>query len=187
MRGGGRSRAGGFSITELVVVLAIVGLVAAIALSRVRPGQRDAESWADTISRSMAAARLRAVSGRQWYRVTITPSTITTEYTAPSTPPAGNDCAASVGWLPDASLTRTAPREAVTWKATQSPGAPGSPGTVGMSVCFRPDFTQAVRVGSDTTDYLNAYVYVAPPVGVKGWQYRVALEGVGVVNVTNPW
>jgi prepilin-type N-terminal cleavage/methylation domain-containing protein len=177
----------GFTLTELIVVVAILSLVAAVAFSRVRWGQRDAETWADAISRTLAAARMRAVSGRQWYRVSIDASTITTELTAVSTPPAGNDCTATAGWFPDQSLTRTAPREAIVWKAAQSSGAPTSPQTVNLKVCFRPDFTQVVRVGSDTNNYLNAYVYVSSPVGLSGWTYRIALEGAGVVHVTNPW
>ena len=187
-----QARERGFTITELLIVVGILAVVSAVAVSYVRWGARDSETWANAIGRTLSAARARAVSGRQWYRVTLagsasTASTITTEYTQPGAPPTGNDCTASTGWTQDPSLTRTAPREAMTWKASQTSGAPSSPGTVSLMVCFRPDFTQAVRVSGDTTNYLNAYVYVGPLAGVKGWNYRVALEGVGVVNVTNPW
>jgi prepilin-type N-terminal cleavage/methylation domain-containing protein len=188
------TRDAGFTITELLVVVLVLSVVAAVALSRVRWGQQDTQTWADVISRTLAAARLRAVSGRQWYRVTIGASQLTTEY-APQRTDGGlpgvfpTNCADTTAgvWAPDPSLTRTAPREAIVWKGTAAVGAPTAPQTVDLKVCFRPDFTQVVRVGSDATNYLNAYVYVSAPLGVKGWSHRVALEGVGVVNVTNPW
>lgn len=183
----------GFTITELIIVVGVLSVVAAVALSQVRWGQRDAETWADTISRTLAAARLRAVSGRQWYRVTIEASQITTEFAPqrtdaglPGVPPSCSDSTAGV-WTTDQSLTRAAPREAVVWKADYLSGSPSSPQTVSLKVCFRPDFVQEVLVGSDTTRRQNAYVYVSSPVGVAGWKYRIAMEGVGVVNVTNPW
>ena len=54
-----QARERGFTITELLIVVGILAVVSAVAVSYVRWGARDSETWANAIGRTLSAARAR--------------------------------------------------------------------------------------------------------------------------------
>jgi Tfp pilus assembly protein FimT len=59
-------------LTELAVVMALIGVVAAVAFTASAETRAGARGFADQVSGELEAARMRALSTRRWHRVTVT-------------------------------------------------------------------------------------------------------------------
>ncbi len=69
-------RGAGFTIIEVVTVLAVIGIVVAIAMPRLRISpQRRVDSTARQLARDLELARTRALAARRQVRVAFDPST----------------------------------------------------------------------------------------------------------------
>lgn len=65
----GRRRLGGFTTIELLIVLAIIGILAAIVALNLRPLSNHAENGANAIAAGLKQARARAMSTTSAYRL----------------------------------------------------------------------------------------------------------------------
>jgi prepilin-type N-terminal cleavage/methylation domain-containing protein len=61
----------GFTLTEIAVVLAIVGILGALAVGGDPEDQANAQGQADRISAELESVRLRAMATRRWHRITV--------------------------------------------------------------------------------------------------------------------
>ena len=73
-----RTRAG-FTLTEIAVTLALIGVLTAIAFTYAGERRAGARGFADQMSGELESARLRALSTRRWHRVTVTGTSATIE------------------------------------------------------------------------------------------------------------
>ena len=73
-----RTRAG-FTLTEIAVTLALIGVLTAIAFTYAGERRAGARGFADQMSGELESARLRALSTRRWHRVTVSATSATIE------------------------------------------------------------------------------------------------------------
>jgi prepilin-type N-terminal cleavage/methylation domain-containing protein len=69
----------GFTLTELVVAMALVGVLTMIAVAYAGERRAGAKAFTDQISGELETVRLRAMSTRRWHRVTVTEGGISIE------------------------------------------------------------------------------------------------------------
>jgi prepilin-type N-terminal cleavage/methylation domain-containing protein len=67
-----RSQQHGFTLIEMAVVVAIIGVVATIAVSADPEDQASSEGFADQLVADMDQVRLRSMASRRWHRLTFT-------------------------------------------------------------------------------------------------------------------
>src|SRR5438270_10139075 len=72
----------GLTLTELMVVVAILGVCAVLAMPRLARGRQahDTIDFARQVAKSLEVARIRAVSTRHPYTVTLASTLVTTSY-----------------------------------------------------------------------------------------------------------
>lgn len=120
-----RSTLAGFTLVELAVVLAIVGVLGLIALSAGSEHKAVARGFADQVSAQLESARLRALATRRWQRVTVTEQTVVLDQATTL------GAAAPIGWQPVGQLTapgsvRVVAIEPTTVTTDQGPRAVGT-------------------------------------------------------------
>ena len=87
------ARAGGFTVIELMVVIAIIGMIAAAAAFAIRPSSyaKSARGFADGVATLMETAQMRATTSRTWQLITVEEDRVihyqsaTTGFAQPST------------------------------------------------------------------------------------------------------
>jgi MSHA pilin protein MshC len=70
----------GFSLTELVVVMVIAGILSAFAISRINTASFDAEGFSNQLAATMRYAQKIAIAQRRSVAVAITSSTVSLTY-----------------------------------------------------------------------------------------------------------
>ena len=66
-----RAPQAGFTLVEIMVVIAIVGILVSLAASAEPEYRANTRAFGDAISSEIEAARMKAVSSRRWHRVTL--------------------------------------------------------------------------------------------------------------------
>lgn len=81
-----RQRCGGFTLTELVVVIVIATILSAFAISRINTASFDAEGFANQLAATIRYAQKIAVSQRRNVTVTVSTSAVSLAYVVPALP-----------------------------------------------------------------------------------------------------
>ena len=76
---GRAGRAGGFTLVELLIVVALVGVVTALAFGSMSTSSYagTVDGFGDQVSNAMETARLRSTSSRRWQRLEFNATTVT--------------------------------------------------------------------------------------------------------------
>lgn len=74
-----RHRQGGFTLTELSIAVALMGVLTMIALAYGGERRAGVRAFADQLSGEIETVRLRALSTRRWHRVTVSADGIAVE------------------------------------------------------------------------------------------------------------
>lgn len=170
-----RRRSLGYTLQELMIVIAIIGIAAAVAAGRLNGKgrqSRDAQRLAERITTALERARINAVSTRSEHRVVL----------APATGDYHIDQLVAGTWT---QVERVAlVQEAKVWDTKATMGAPGAQSGTQHIIRFRPDFT----VDLDGGPAINAHVYVS---GVRdsyeGHAFRIHVNGAGTVRMYENW
>jgi prepilin-type N-terminal cleavage/methylation domain-containing protein len=132
----------GFTLVELVVTLALVGVLTTLAVSSPASRLQSTRGFAHAVAAELESARLRALTSRRWQAITLTDRTL--EVAQAST----TGQAAPTGWVGIERLTapagvRIVAAQAATVTTDQGPRAPG----VGLDIelRFSPDGTSHGR------------------------------------------
>ncbi len=89
-----RERAAGFTLTELVVVMVIAGILSVFAISRINTQSFDTEGYANQVAAAVRYAQRIAISQRRNVTVTLSAGAIALSYPdigAPVRQPPGGD------------------------------------------------------------------------------------------------
>ncbi len=162
----------GFTLTELMIVVALLGILTAIAVAASSGGKDRSRGFADQMAGELETARLRALASRRWHRITFTPTGATLDQST-TTGMALPTAYQTVGLITAPAAVRIVAMANTTLLAPTTEPAAGS-GLAG-EIVFAPDGTSVARTlwVSDRQDY-------AP--------YRIALFGAtGHARVYEGW
>jgi prepilin-type N-terminal cleavage/methylation domain-containing protein len=69
----------GFTVTEILVVLAIVGIVATLAVNADAEDTATADAYSEVVAAELESGRLAAIGTRRWHRLTFTAGGVVVE------------------------------------------------------------------------------------------------------------
>lgn len=137
-----RRRESGFTLTELAIVMALIGVITAIAFTYAGERRAGTRGFADQLSGELESTRLRALSTRRWHRVVLTAGGATVEQATNvgMVPPVAYEWIGGVSAPPNVRIVAMATVTLVT-----STGTPADGDGLAEEIRFAPDGTSVAR------------------------------------------
>ncbi len=162
------ARSRGFTVTELMVAMAILGVLLSLAVASTGQRRAGVRSFADRLSGECETARLRAMSTRRWHRVLVNDRGVYVDQatTTGMTAPTAYEQIAAIGAPTQVQIVAVATTTAI------NPGAARADGDgFDQEIRFAPDGSSSSRTVW-LSDRRRASVYRVAVYGATG-QARV--------------